>query len=89
MILEAIVATVVGFTGGTCAGHDNAQDKAVWGSPRAGVTTTHYDDRGEWLVYADAPGRKQNREWLALHLNERAMTYGKPGRKVRVSCVWK
>lgn len=88
MILEVIVATATAFTGWTCAGHDNAQNKAVYAGPNVPLTTTTYTDNGP-LVYADAPTRHQNRAWLALHVNERALQYGKPGRKVRVSCIYR
>lgn len=88
MILEVIVGTLTALTGWTCAGHDNVQNKAVYGGPNVPTTTTTYSEDGR-LVYTDAPGPRQNRAWLALHLNERALQYGKPGRKVRVSCVYR
>lgn len=86
MILETIVALTIAATGGTCAGHDNAKNKAVWGGPY-GITTTTYTDNGR-IRYRRAPGRNNNAAWIALHANERALQVGAPGRKVRVSCVF-
>lgn len=84
MILELIIAATTLLTGSTCAGIDNAQNKAVWAGPTTPLTTTHYEDMGAGLVYDAYPPRTNG--ILALLHAEDALQAGAPGRKIPVRC---
>lgn len=85
-MLEFFVYMTVAVTGMTCAAHDTGQNKAVFASPTIPLVSTTYADRGR-LIYRAAPKPNQDLAWIALHANERALQYGKPGRKVHIQCV--
>ena len=86
--MHAIVAIVIamsGLTGQSCAGIDNAANKAVWQQPSGRVVITSYKDMDR-IIYMRAPGRHNNAAWKALHAAERGLQRGKAGPKVRFAC---
>ncbi len=88
MILEAIVFLTAAFTGDTCAGIDNRQNKAVYAGPNTPLTSTVYHEDGDgWIVYPDAPAPDDLDGWRALHEAEYAVWTTPPGPKVYVRCT--